>query len=76
MNGEKILLSELSVMRFSNEIIGTGISSLEADGDSIDPGEADAIYDLSGRQIPSEAQLKKGIYIIKKGNKTSKIIIK
>ncbi len=38
--------------------------------------EAEALYDLNGRQIPANATLSKGIYIIKKHGETYKITIK
>lgn len=71
---EKIALSELSVMRFSNW--DTAINSVETDAETPDISEADAIYDLNGRQIPSGTQLKKGVYIVKKGNTTQKVQIR
>jgi len=71
---ERILLSELKKMQFSNAPIGTtAISSLETN-DGFSLNDADAIYDLKGRQITGT--LNKGMYIIKKGNTTKKIIIR
>jgi hypothetical protein len=71
---ERILLSELKKMQFSNDPIGTtAISSLETN-DGFSLNDADAIYDLKGRQITGT--LNKGMYIIKKGNTTKKIIIR
>jgi len=75
---EKILLSELSVMQFSNESVSstTAISSpTEADTD-FSLSDADAVYDLNGRQLSTDAQLRPGVYIIKKGNTTKKIQVK
>lgn len=73
---ERILLSELKNMQFSNDPIGTtAISSMETN-DGFSLNDADAIYDLNGRQLSSDAQLHKGIYIIKKGNLTKKIQVK
>lgn len=73
---ERILLSELKKMQFSNAPIGTtAISSMETN-DGFSLNDADAIYDLNGRQLSSDAQLHKGIYIIKKGNITKKIQVK
>jgi hypothetical protein len=73
---ERILLSELKKMQFSNAPIGTtAISSLETN-DGFSLNDADAIYDLNGRQLSGDAQLHKGIYIIKKGNLTKKIQVK
>lgn len=73
---ERILLSELKKMQFSNDPIGTtAISSLETN-DGFSLNDADAIYDLNGRQLSGDGQLHKGIYIIKKGNLTKKIQVK
>lgn len=69
---EKILLSELSVMRFSNEAIGTAIDQLEGGNEAFSLSEADAVFDLSGRQMPKDFQLPKGVYIVKKGNTVKK----
>jgi len=52
----------------------TAISSLQTDSEAISLSQADAVYDLKGRQITGT--LNKGIYIIKKGNTTKKVIIK
>ena len=74
-----ISLSTLSAMRFSatkdssgNEA-GISTASITDDGFSIK--EADAIYDINGRQVPL-SDVKKGIYIIKKGQTTRKIQVK
>ena len=74
---EKILLTELSSMRFSNET--TGLDDLTiSQQDNLTIEECDAIYDMQGRQIvkSSNGQLRPGIYIIKKGNTTEKIQIR
>lgn len=70
-----VSLTNLASLNFSttNETT-TGISSIEADGFNL--GEAEAVYDLSGRQIPEGTSLTRGIYIIKKGGITRKIQIK
>ena len=52
----------------------TGISSVLSDGVSLQTAET--IYDLSGRQTPKDATLPKGLYILKSGNKTTKIQIR
>ena len=36
----------------------------------------DAIYDLSGRRMPDDACLPKGIYLVKEGDRTRKILVK
>lgn len=70
-----VSLTNLASLNFSttNETT-TGISSIEAE--SFNLGEAEAVYDLSGRQIPEGTSLTRGIYIIKKGGITRKIQIK
>lgn len=70
-----VSLTNLASLNFSttNETT-TGISSIEAEGFNL--GEAEAVYDLSGRQIPEGTSLTRGIYIIKKGGITRKIQIK
>ena len=54
----------------------TAISSISLDcRETLSLDNGDAIYDLQGREIEL-LQAKKGLYIIKKGNTTKKIIIK
>ena len=48
----------------------TGISTIATDGLTIE-----AIYDLNGRQLTNGATLPKGVYIVRKGNKTSKVFL-
>ena len=36
----------------------------------------DAVYDLGGRRMPHDAMLPRGIYIVKEGDKTRKIVVK
>jgi len=50
----------------------TAIESIRATTET----EAEAIYDMNGRQMPINATLSKGIYIIKKNGKTYKTTIK
>lgn len=69
-----IALSDLVSMNFSNSNETTGINSIEAEDFSLN--EADAVYDLTGRRIPSNTSLSKGIYIIKKGSITRKIQVR
>ena len=47
----------------------TGISNVKAEG----IGEADGVYDLNGRRV-TETGNRKGIYIIKRKDKTTKVI--
>ena len=67
-------LADLTKMEFSNDGGHTGISTISADMLTTD--DATAIYDMSGRQMPSGAQLPKGIYILKNNNRTIKVQIK
>ena len=68
-------LSTLSVLRFSlsDDSEDAAIGAVDSSGD-ITPSTADAIFDLNGRRV-AEANLKKGVYILKKGNRTVKTII-
>ena len=36
----------------------------------------DAIYDLNGRRVANDGMLPKGIYIVKEGDRTRKILVK
>ena len=72
---EKIAaLTDLSKMYFSNTG-ATGINSI-IDDENISIGDADAIYDLNGRQLPQGAQLHKGVYIVKKNGRTLKVQVR
>ena len=70
-------LSTLSKMRFTdtNNSTETALNSIDSTDDGFGIDDADAIYDLSGRQVPPTS-VKKGIYIIKKGQETRKIQVK
>lgn len=61
-------LSNLSKMYFSDNDQSTGVSTLAWD----EQDETSEIYDLNGRKV-STANIKKGVYIIKSKNGTSKI---
>ena len=71
-----IPLVNLQKMEFSNDG-STGINetneSLQNQPLTID--EATDIYDLQGRRVTKD-QMRKGVYIIKKGNKSQKITIR
>lgn len=71
-----IAISALSAMRFttSNESGTSGIGQTLTD-DNFSINDAEAIYDLNGRQI-DPSQVKKGVYIIKKDNQTKKIQVR
>ena len=51
----------------------TGIHTIHANETN---DKKNAIYNLQGEQLPVNATLPKGIYIIKKGNETQKVIVK
>lgn len=66
-----IALTSLVSMHFSNADETTGLQSLQAD-----QHHADAVYTLQGQQLPSDSQLPKGIYIMRKGNVTQKLQVR
>ena len=68
-------LAELSKMYFSNTEGTTGINSI-TDSEGFSIGEAEAVYDLNGRQLPQGSQLHKGVYIAKKNGKTFKVQVR
>ncbi|WP_033149230.1 hypothetical protein [Prevotella sp. P6B1] len=68
-----IALTNLASMNFSNTDETTGIRTIQVGETN---GKSDAIYNLQGEQLPANATLPKGIYIIKKGNETQKVIVK
>jgi hypothetical protein len=76
-SGEEALatlpLASLTQMEFSNEGT-TGIQSISVNQLVTDSNTV--IYDLNGRQMPSTAQLPKGVYILKNNNRTLKVNIK
>lgn len=69
-----VALSNLASLKFTTTSETSGINSLEADSFGID--DAETIYDMSGRQIPSGTTLSKGVYVIKKGSVTRKIMVR
>lgn len=66
-------LASLTQMEFSNDGT-TGISQITANQLTTDADTV--IYDLNGRQMPTGAALPKGVYIVKKANKTIKVTIR
>lgn len=68
-----IALTDLASMNFSNTDETTGIHTIQANETN---EKNNAIYNLQGEQLHKNATLSKGIYIIKKGNKTQKFIVK
>jgi hypothetical protein len=72
-----IALSNMASMSFTaTDATTTAIGTSLRDDSSLTLDDAEAIYDLSGRSIPTGQTLTKGIYIIKKGSETRKIQIK
>ena len=63
----------LTKMEFTDDD-PTGISSIDLD--SLEPTEATAIYDLSGRQMPQGRKLPQGTYIMKTNGMTIKVQIR
>ena len=69
---EAFELTNLSKMYFTtSDQTTTGIANTL----SIDSDEAEAIYDLQGRQV-SRSEMRRGIYIIKTKNGTSKVNVR
>jgi len=69
---KEFTLTNLSKMYFStSDETTTGITSLEA----ADDNEIVAIYDLKGNQVSRE-QMRRGVYIVKTKNGTSKVAVK
>ena len=68
-----IALTDLASMKFSNTDETTGIHTIHANETN---DKKNAIYNLQGEQLPVNATLPKGIYIIKKENETQKVIVK
>jgi len=69
-----ISLSNLASLNFStSDETTTGINAAKT---SFSVAEADAIYDLTGRQVPAGNKLTKGVYLIKKGSVIKKIQVK
>jgi hypothetical protein len=66
-------LSTLTSMEFSNDdtsgIESVSVNQLTTDSNTV-------IYDLNGRQMPKDATLPKGVYILKNSNKTIKVNIR
>ncbi len=64
-------LTNLSKMYFSTTSETTGISEVQAISDD----EIEAIYDLRGHKVSKE-QMRRGVYIVKTKNGTSKVTVK
>ena len=67
-------VSNLSKMYFSSTDETSGVTAIdELTADDLDGKE---IYDLNGHRMPSDAQLPRGVYIVKSKNKTCKIVVR
>ena len=67
-------ISNLSKMYFSSADETSGVTAIdELTADDFDGKE---IYDLNGHKLDSDAQLPRGVYIVKSKNKTCKIVVR
>ena len=68
-------ISNLSKMYFSStdETNGGATAIEELTADDLEGKE---IYDLNGHKLDSDAQLPRGVYIVKSKNKTCKIVVR
>ena len=67
-------ISNLAKMYFSSTDETSGATAI--DELTADDLEGKEIYDLNGHKIDSDAQLPRGVYIVKSKNKTCKIVVK
>lgn len=67
-------LADLASMFFTDTQVTTAVSAAKQTQEW-GLAEAEAIYDLAGREV-KPAHLRAGVYIIKKGNETRKISLK
>ena len=65
-------ISNLSKMYFSSTDETSGATAI--DELTADDFEGKEIYDLNGHKLDSDAQLPRGVYIVKSKNKTCKIV--
>ena len=68
-------ISNLAKMYFSSADETTG-GSTAIEELSTDDLEGKEIYDLNGHKLDSDAQLPRGVYIVKSKNKTCKIVVR
>ena len=71
-NTMTIALAKLTSMEFTNDS-STAIESIDAD---VTIDETTEIYDMNGRRLPSNAQLSRGVYMIKSNGQTTKVHVK
>lgn len=67
-------ISNLSKMYFSSTDETSGVTAI--DELTVDDFEGKEIYDLNGYKLDSDAQLPRGVYIVKSKNKTCKIVVR
>ena len=67
-------ISNLSKMYFSSTDETSGVTAI--DELTADDFEGEEIYDLNGHKLDSDAQLPRGVYIVKSKNKTCKIVVR
>ena len=67
-------ISNLSKMYFSSTDETSGATAI--DELTADDLEGKEIYDLNGHRLDSNAQLPRGVYIVKSKNKTCKIVVR
>lgn len=70
-----IALTDLKRMFFSNTKAEGGATGIEATAADWDDAETE-IYDLRGHRLPQGTKPARGLYIFKKGNTTTKKIVK
>ena len=71
---QSFTISNLSKMYFSSTDETSGATAI--DELTADDLEGKEIYDLNGHKLDSDAQLPRGVYIVKSKNKTCKIVVK
>ena len=67
-------ISNLAKMYFSSTDETSGATAIEEL--TADDLEGKEIYDLNGHRLDSDAQLPRGVYIVKSKNKTCKTVVK
>ena len=73
--GETAAVNISSIERVFFDKVATGIKSVE-NAEDVESGDNREVYDLSGRRVSTNAVLPKGIYVVKEGGKTFKIVKK
>lgn len=71
-SGEATPVTLSSIERVYFDKVATSIQKVE----SVELSAESEMYDLSGRRISADAVLPKGVYVVKEGGKTRKIVKK